>query len=98
MFQTILAIVAPVVLCAVIGYAWVRARQPYDADFVGRIVLSIAAPALTVSALGKVRLGTEALLAMAGWWAGFRPTCCSIQESTGSRCRRTGTTTSPSRW
>lgn len=69
MFQTILAIVAPVVLCAVIGYAWVRARQPYDADFVGRIVLSIAAPALTVSALGKVRLGTDALLAMAGWWA-----------------------------
>lgn len=69
MFQTILAIVAPVVLCAALGYLWVRLKQPWDADFVGRIVLAIAAPALTVSALSKVRLGTDALLQMALWWA-----------------------------
>lgn len=69
MLPTIFAIIAPVVFCALIGFVWVRARQPYDANFVGRIVLSIAAPALTISALGKVRLGTDALLAMAGWWA-----------------------------
>jgi len=67
--QTILAILAPVVLCAAIGYAWVRARQPFAADFVGRLVLVVAAPALTVSALGKVRLGADALLSMAAWWA-----------------------------
>lgn len=69
MFQTILAIVAPVVICAALGYLWVRLKQPWDADFVGRIVLAIAAPALTVSALSKVRLGTDALLHMALWWA-----------------------------
>lgn len=69
MFDTILAIVAPVLLCAAIGYAWVRARQPWDADLVGRLVLTVAAPALTVSALSKVRLGTDALLAMSLYWA-----------------------------
>lgn len=69
MFDAVLAIVAPVVLCAAIGYAWVRARRPYDADFVGQLVLSVAAPCLTISALGKVRLGTDTLLAMAGYWA-----------------------------
>lgn len=69
MFATLVAIIAPVVLCAAIGYGWVRARQPWDADLVGRLVLVIAAPALTVSALGKVRLGMDALLAMALWWA-----------------------------
>lgn len=69
MLDTILAIVSPVVLCAAIGYAWVRAGQPWDADLVGRLVLTVAAPALTVSALGKVRLGMDALLTMAGWWA-----------------------------
>lgn len=69
MFDTILAIIAPVAICAAAGFLWVRLRQPYDADFVGRLVLAVAAPCLTVSALGKVRLGTDALLAMAGYWA-----------------------------
>lgn len=69
MFDTILAIIAPVAICAAAGFLWVRSRQPYDADFVGRLVLAVAAPCLTVSALGKVRLGTDTLLAMAGYWA-----------------------------
>lgn len=69
MFAAILAIVAPVVICAVIGYVWVRAGRHYDSEFVGRLVLSVAAPCLTISALGKVRLGTDTLLAMTGYWA-----------------------------
>lgn len=69
MFETILAIIAPVVICSAVGWAWVRAGQPYDGDFVGRLVLSVAAPCLTVSALGKVRLAPDALAAMAGYWA-----------------------------
>lgn len=69
MTETLVAIIAPVLLCAVIGYAWVRAGQPWDANLVGRLVLVVAAPALTVSALSKVRLGTDALLAMSLYWA-----------------------------
>lgn len=42
MFDTILAIVAPVAICAAAGFLWVRFRQPYDADFVGRLVLAMA--------------------------------------------------------
>ncbi|MFZ5755965.1 MAG: AEC family transporter [Pseudomonadota bacterium] len=69
MFDAILAIVMPVVVCAAAGYLWIRTGRPYDGDFVGRLVLTVAAPCLTVSALGKVRLDTGELLAMAGYWA-----------------------------
>lgn len=69
MFDTLLAIIAPVVICSAVGFLWVRLRQPWDGDFVGRLVLTVAAPCLTVSALGKVRLGTDTLLAMSGYWA-----------------------------
>lgn len=69
MLETIIAIIAPVAACVLIGWLWVRGGRAWDADFVGRLVMGVAAPCLTVSVLGKVRLAPEALFAMAGYWA-----------------------------
>jgi len=54
-------IILPVILCAAIGVFWVRFKQPFDHEFVRRIVLWISAPALIVGTLGKTVISAELL-------------------------------------
>ncbi len=54
MILDILEIVAPVFLCAGVGYGWKRAKQPFDAALVTRLVSMIAAPCLIVSTLAAI--------------------------------------------
>lgn len=62
MILDILEIVAPVFLCAGVGYGWKRARQPFDAALVTRLVSMIAAPCLIFSTLvGIERMAGEIL-------------------------------------
>lgn len=51
---------APILVCSVIGYGWARRGYGFDADFVGRIVLNVAAPCLMLSTLSTVELDLDA--------------------------------------
>jgi predicted permease len=51
MILAIFEIVAPVFLCAGVGYAWRRFRQPYDTALVTRLVSIVGAPCLIFSTL-----------------------------------------------
>ncbi len=67
---TVLQIVAPVFLLAAIGFGWVRLGFSYDTQFVTRMAMSLAVPALIFSALtgsdiSPAALGTVALAALA---------------------------------
>jgi hypothetical protein len=59
MLIDMLAIMAPVFLCAAIGFAWSRTGQPYDSQLVSKLVMNIGAPCLIVGTLGKVQLPAE---------------------------------------
>lgn len=49
-----LGIIAPIIICACIGFVWSKKRLPYNADFVSTLVMNIGAPCLIVSTLSKV--------------------------------------------
>jgi predicted permease len=46
-------VIAPVLVCIVIGFFWARSSTPYAAEFVSRAVMNIGAPCLVVSAISQ---------------------------------------------
>lgn len=57
----LLPVILPVVLCAGLGVIWAYTRQPFDQEFVRRLVMWIAAPALIVGTLGEVSMSHAVL-------------------------------------
>jgi len=58
---TVLQIVTPVFLLAAIGFVWVKAGFAYDIQFVTRLAMSLAVPALVFSALTRTEVSPGAL-------------------------------------
>lgn len=66
MFATLWAIIAPVLLCASVGFVWGRTRQPFDTRMVTSLVTTVTTPCLIVATLGKTTLNMAALMEVAG--------------------------------
>jgi predicted permease len=60
------AIVAPIFICAAIGYGWARLRRPFEAEFVTQIVTMVGTPFLVFSSLTALPLEMEVVGEMAG--------------------------------
>lgn len=61
LISPLIPVILPVIFCAAIGVFWVRFKQPFDHEFVRRIVMWIGAPALIVGTLGKTAISAELL-------------------------------------
>jgi predicted permease len=57
----LIPIILPVILCAALGMLWVRFQQPFDQEFIRRIVMWVGAPALIVATLGKTDISMSLL-------------------------------------
>lgn len=49
MFNELFAVIAPILICAGLGYGWARRGIDYPVDFVTRLVMNIGAPCLILS-------------------------------------------------
>ncbi len=67
MLNQLFAVIAPILLCAGVGYGWARMGVNYPVDFVTRLVMNIGAPCLIVSSFGKagIDIGKMAQLSAA---------------------------------
>lgn len=61
MFLTLLAVIAPVFVCAGIGFVWEKRRLPFDLDVITPLIVYIGTPALVVATLLRVDLSIQAL-------------------------------------
>jgi len=59
------AIIAPVFVCAAIGYLWARLRRPFETEFVTALVTNVGTPCLVASTLTKLSIDAGALGGMA---------------------------------
>lgn len=66
MYQQLFTIIAPVLLCVAIGYAWARLEVPFDREFVTRIVMNIGAPCLVLNGIGGLGIDPIAFAAVIG--------------------------------
>lgn len=65
MIEKLVAVVAPVFLCAALGYVWARSGRRYDTDVITVLVTNIALPALVFATLVETRIDYAALGSMA---------------------------------
>jgi hypothetical protein len=66
LFAQLAAIIAPIFICAGIGYLWARLRRPFEAEFVTQIVTMIGTPFLVFSSLTQLPLDLAVVGEMAG--------------------------------
>src|ERR1041384_485179 len=66
MYQQLFDIIAPVLICAGLGYIWARLKKPFDLATVSGVVINIAVPCLVLSSLSKLTIDLDAFGAMAG--------------------------------
>jgi len=66
MLIDIFAIIAPVFVCALIGYTWVKQGHAFETPFVSSLVMNIGAPCLIFSTFMDIELDRQAFLSMAG--------------------------------
>ncbi len=64
MLAELAAILAPVFLCAGLGYAWGRGPHPFSLDFVTALVTNVATPCLIFSTLTKLQVSPAAFAEM----------------------------------
>ena len=61
---TIISILAPVFICVLIGYGWVRSGRSYDTGLITSIVTLFGAPCLVFYSLSSVELNPQHLIQM----------------------------------
>lgn len=53
MFSELFAVIAPILICAGLGYGWARRGLDYPVDFITRLIMNIGAPCLIVSSFSR---------------------------------------------
>ena len=66
LFAELFSIIAPVLICAGIGYLWAKSGKAFDTDFVTNIVMYIGTPALIVATLLEKRPDMASFWGMIG--------------------------------
>ena len=74
MYYEIFSIIAPVFVCAVIGYLWVRLQQPFETEFASKIIVYISTPCLIFATFMEVDIDRAAFLELL--LAAFVTTMC----------------------
>ena len=65
MFLTIFSVIAPVFICAMIGFGWVKKGLAFDTPFVSRLVMEVGAPCLIFSSFMEQDIDMDAFREMA---------------------------------
>lgn len=64
MLYQLFSVIAPVFICAVIGYVWRKQGRPYDVSLITALVTNIGTPCLVFSTLIETKLDPQAFLTM----------------------------------
>lgn len=66
MFEQLVSIIAPVFICAAIGYVWAQRGKPFKTEMVTHLVTAVGVPCLVFNTLVNVDIDMSALGKMAG--------------------------------
>jgi predicted permease len=66
MYNELIAVIAPILICAGLGFAWARMGLDYPVEFVTRAVMYIGTPCLIVSSFSKAGIDIAKMAEIAG--------------------------------
>jgi len=56
LFEQLVPIIAPVMICAALGYGWARLGLPFEREFVTRVIMNIGAPCLILNGIANLEV------------------------------------------
>ena len=59
MYEQLIPIIAPVLICALLGYGWARSGLPFEREFLTRIIMNIGSPCLILSGITSLEVETS---------------------------------------
>jgi predicted permease len=54
LYQQLVPIIAPVLICAMLGYGWARSGLPFEREFLTRIIMNIGTPCLVLNGIANL--------------------------------------------
>lgn len=78
MYQQLIPIIAPVLICALLGYGWARSGLPFEREFLTRIIMNIGAPCLVLNGITGLDVDAQAFGSMLLISATVLVTCSAI--------------------
>lgn len=63
-WSQLFSIIAPVMICAAIGFIWQRSGKKFDSDFIASLVMQLGAPCLIIASMSKVHASPQQLWSM----------------------------------
>jgi predicted permease len=64
LYQQLIPIIAPVLICALLGYGWERSGLTFEREFLTRIIMNIGAPCLILNGMTGLQVDTPAFVTM----------------------------------
>ena len=64
MYQQLIPIIAPVMICALLGYGWARSGLPFEREFLTRIIMNIGSPCLILNGITGLDVDAQAFGSM----------------------------------
>ncbi len=64
MYEQLVPIIAPVVICTAVGYVWARLQLPFDREFMTRIIMNVGTPCLILQGIGGLPTGNASFVQM----------------------------------
>lgn len=66
MYEQLIPIILPVVVCTAVGFAWARLQLPMDREFMTRVIMNVGTPCLILQGIAGLPTGNTGFLQMVG--------------------------------
>jgi predicted permease len=63
-YQQLIPIIAPVLICALLGYGWQRSGLPFEREFLTRIIMNIGSPCLILHGITGLEVNMQMFTSM----------------------------------
>jgi predicted permease len=64
MYAELIPIIAPVLICTIVGYVWTRLGLPMDREFMTRVIMNVGTPCLILQGIAGLPTGNSGFLEM----------------------------------
>jgi len=66
MYQQLIPIITPVLICALLGYGWARTGFPFEREFLTRLIMNIGVPCLILNSIVNLEANSDEFFRMVG--------------------------------
>lgn len=75
MYAQLVPIIAPVLLCTLVGFGWARLGWPMDREFMTRVIMNVGTPCLILQGISGLPAGDDGFLRMVALGAAVHAGC-----------------------